>query len=87
VGIVANDEAIARRVGALMLALNDERSLNPRDMQLEGLQTLSDTVPTRLSAVARRVPSISASPGCGLTHALGHKPARANVASDGNESA
>ncbi len=29
------------------------RSLNRRYMQLEGLQTLSDTVPTRLSAVAR----------------------------------
>ena len=29
------------------------RSLNRRYMQLEGLQMLSDTVPTRLSAVAR----------------------------------
>ncbi len=29
------------------------RSLNRRYMQLEGLQTLSDTVPTRLSAATR----------------------------------
>jgi len=39
--------------GAMMLEQNDEWSLNRRYMQLEGLQTLSDTVPTRLSAVAR----------------------------------
>ena len=32
---------------------NDEWSLKRRYMQLEGLQTLGDTVPTRLSAVAR----------------------------------
>ena len=32
---------------------NDEWSLNRRYMQLEGLQTLCDTAPTRLSAVAR----------------------------------
>ena len=38
---------------AMMLEQNDEWSLNRRYMQLEGLQTLSDTVPTRLSAVAR----------------------------------
>jgi len=41
------------RVGAMMLEQNDEWSLNRRYMQLEGLQSLSDTVPTRLSAVAR----------------------------------
>jgi putative transposase len=40
-------------VGAMMLEQNDEWSLNRRYMQLEGLQTLSDTVPARLSAVAR----------------------------------
>jgi len=40
-------------VGAMMLEQNDEWSLNRRYMQLEGLQTLTDTVPTRLSAVAR----------------------------------
>ena len=36
----------------MMLEQNDEWSLNRRYM-LEGLQTLSDTAPTRLSAVAR----------------------------------
>jgi hypothetical protein len=45
--------ATVRLVGAMMLEQNDEWSLNRRYMQLEGLQTLSDTVPTRLSAVAR----------------------------------
>ena len=39
--------------GAMMLEQNDEWSLNRRYMQLEGLQTLSDTLPTRLAAVAR----------------------------------
>jgi putative transposase len=53
VGIFPNDAAIARLVGAMMLEQNDEWSLNRRYMQLEGLQTLSDTVPTRLSAVPR----------------------------------
>jgi putative transposase len=53
VGIFRNDASIVRLVGAVMLEQNDEWSLNRRYMQLEGLQTLSDTVPTRLSAVAR----------------------------------
>lgn len=53
VGIFPNDAAIVRLVGAMMLEQNDEWSLNRRYMQLEGLQTLSDTVPTRLSAVTR----------------------------------
>jgi putative transposase len=53
VGIFPNDASITRRVGAMMLEQNDEWSLNRRYMQLEGLQALSDTVPTRLSAVAR----------------------------------
>ena len=53
VGIFPNDAAITRLVGAMMLEQNDEWSLNRRYMQLEGLQTLSDTAPTRLSAVAR----------------------------------
>lgn len=52
-GIFPNDAAITRLVGAMMLEQNDEWSLNRRYMQLEGLQTVSDTVPTRLSAVAR----------------------------------
>ena len=34
----------------MMLEQNEEWSLNRRYMQLEGLQTLSDTVPTRLNA-------------------------------------
>lgn len=37
----------------MMLEQNDEWSLTRRYMQLEGLHALSDTVPTRLSAVAR----------------------------------
>jgi len=53
VGIFPNEAAIRRLVGALLLEQNDEWSLNRRYMQLESLQTLSDTVPTRLSAVAR----------------------------------
>ncbi|MDG0853699.1 IS256 family transposase [Roseateles puraquae] len=53
VGIFPNDNAITRLVGAMMLEQNDEWSLTRRYMQLEGLQALSDTVPTRLSAVAR----------------------------------
>jgi putative transposase len=52
-GHLPNDASIPRLVGATMLEQNDEWSLNRRYMQLEGLQTLSDTVPTRLSAVAR----------------------------------
>ncbi len=53
VGIFPNDASIVRLDGAMMLEQNDEWSLNRRYMQLEGLQSLSDTVPTRLSAVAR----------------------------------
>jgi len=53
VGIFPNDASITRLVGAMMLEQNDEWSLNRRYMQLEGLQTLTDTVPTRLSAVPR----------------------------------
>ena len=52
-GIFPNDASITRLVGAMMLEQNDEWSLNRRYMQLEGLQTLNDTAPTRLSAVAR----------------------------------
>lgn len=51
--IFPNDVSITRLVGATMLEQNDEWRLNRRYMQLEGLQTLGDTVPTRLSAVAR----------------------------------
>jgi hypothetical protein len=48
-----NDASIIRLVEAMMLEQNDERSLNRRYMQLEGLQTLSETAATRLPAVAR----------------------------------
>jgi putative transposase len=48
-----NDASITRLVGAMMLQQNDEPSLNRGYMQLEGLQTLSDKFPTRLSAVPR----------------------------------
>ena len=53
VAIFPNDNAITRLVGAMMLEQNDEWGLTRRYMQLEGLQALSDTVPTRLAAVAR----------------------------------
>jgi len=53
VGIFPNDASITRLVGAMMLEQNDEWSLNRRYMKLEGLQTRTDIVPTRLSAVAR----------------------------------
>jgi putative transposase len=53
VGIFPNDASIVRLVGAMLLEQNDEWSLNRRYMQLEGLQTVSDTAPTRLPAVAR----------------------------------
>ena len=53
VGIFPKDSAIRRLVAAMMLEQNDEWALNMRYMQLEGLQTRTDTVPTRLPAVAR----------------------------------
>jgi putative transposase len=53
VGIFPNDAAVTRLVGAMLLEQNDEWSLNRRYMQLEGLQTLADTAPTRLPAVQR----------------------------------
>ncbi len=53
VGIFPNEPSIMRLGGAMMLEQNDEWSLKRRYKQLEGLQTLCDTVPTRLSAVAR----------------------------------
>lgn len=63
VAIFPNDASITRLVGAMMLEQNDAWSLNRRYMQLEGFQTLSDTAPTRLSAVARCVPCSSAFSG------------------------
>jgi len=53
VGIFPNEPAITRLVGALLLEQNDEWQLQRRYMQLEGLQTLTDNQPARLSAVVR----------------------------------
>ena len=51
VGIFPNDAAVTRLVGAMLLEQNDEWCLNRRYMQLEGLQSLTDTPATRLSAI------------------------------------
>jgi putative transposase len=51
VGIFPNDRAVTRLVGALLLEQSDEWTLQRRYLQLEGLQSLSDTAPARLSAV------------------------------------
>lgn len=72
--IFPNDASIVRLVGAMMLEQNDEWSLNRRYMQFEGLQTLSDTVPTRLSAVACLVARTSTLLGCGHTPRAGTRP-------------
>ena len=51
VGIFPNEAAITRLAGALLMEQSDEWQLQRRYMQLEGLQTLSDNQPVRLSAV------------------------------------
>ena len=56
--IVTGDGPITRLVGAMLLAQNDEWSLNRRYMQrrymqLEGLHSLSDTAAARVPAVQR----------------------------------
>jgi putative transposase len=51
VGIFPNEAAITRLVGALLLEQNDEWQLQRRYLQLEGLQSLTDNQPARLSAV------------------------------------
>jgi putative transposase len=51
VGIFPNEPAITRLVGALSLEQNDEWQLQRRYLQLEGLLTLADNQPARLSAV------------------------------------
>ncbi len=53
VGIFPNDAAIVRLIRALLLEQNDERQLQRRDMQLEGLQVVSDNDLHHISAVAR----------------------------------
>lgn len=51
VGIFPNEPAITRLVGALLLEQNDEWQLQRRYLPLEGLQSLADNQPARLSAV------------------------------------
>lgn len=51
VGIFPNESAIIQLVGAMMIARNDESSLQGRYMQLEGLQSISGNQSPRLSAV------------------------------------
>lgn len=51
VGIFPNEPAITRLVGALLLEQNDEWQLQRRYLPLDGLSTLVDNQPARLSAV------------------------------------
>jgi len=51
VGIFPNDAAVTRLVGALLLEQNDEWQLQRRYLPLEGLQSLTENQPARLSAV------------------------------------
>ena len=57
VGIFPNDRAVTRLVGAILLEQNDEWTLQRRYMQLEGLQSLSDTprLACRLCSAEHRV--------------------------------
>ncbi len=48
----ADDRAVVRLVGALMLEQNDEWAVSRRYMSLESLASLSDDPVLRLSAVA-----------------------------------
>lgn len=75
VGVFPSDASIVRLVGDMMLEQNDEWSLNPRYMQLEGLQALSDTAPTRLSACGTLSTRASQpGPGCRPTPRNGTRP-------------
>ncbi len=63
VGMVPNDAAVTRLVGAMLFAQTNEVRLNRRYIRLEGLQTLTDTAATRVPAVQRRVLRTAAHPG------------------------
>ena len=52
IGICANDEAIIRLVGALMLKTNDEWAVARRYMSLKTLACVTGTPNVRLPAVA-----------------------------------
>jgi putative transposase len=53
VGIFPNEAAIVRLIGAMLEEQSDEWALQRRYLQLEGLQSLSDTAQPRLAAVQR----------------------------------
>jgi hypothetical protein len=48
-----HQDSIALQLGAMLLEQSDEWSLSRRHMQLEGLQSLSDTASTRVPAFQR----------------------------------
>lgn len=50
-GIVPNDPAITRLVGAMLLEQNDEWCLQQRYMQLEAFEAASDNSQTKLSTL------------------------------------
>lgn len=50
VNAIPHEAAVNRVIGTLLLKQNDERQLQRRDMQLEGLQQLVDNQPARVSA-------------------------------------
>ena len=52
-GIFPSDRAVTRLVGAMLLEQSDEWTLQRRHMQLEGLQTLSDTASAARPSVQR----------------------------------
>jgi hypothetical protein len=55
VGIVPNEAAVLRLVGAILLEQSDEwATQRARDMTLEAISTVSDTATVRLSAVPAR---------------------------------
>lgn len=53
VGMFANAVSITQVHGAMTFELQDEWRLSQRHMPLQGLESLGDTAPTRVSALAR----------------------------------